>query len=161
MKNKTSLLGRFLLTWLVIGFFSITASSLYAQGGAGVRVGLSIDPDQFYFGGHLERGPIVENLWFRPNLEIGIGSDRTLIGLNIEFAYWIALQSSLWNFYVGAGPAINILIFGDGPPGRDNDVEAGFNMLLGFAHDDGFFTELKVGAFDSPDLKFGVGYSWK
>ena len=161
MRNKTSLLGRFLLAWLVIGLFSITASSLYAQGGAGVRVGLSIDPDQFYFGGHLEKGPIVENLWFRPNLEIGIGSDRTLIGLNIEFAYWIPLQSSLWNFYVGSGPAINILISGDGPPGRDNDVEAGFNMLLGFAHDDGFFTELKVGAFDSPDLKFGVGYSWK
>ncbi len=160
MRNKTSLLGRFLLTWLVIGFFSITASSLYAQGGVGVRVGLSIDPDQFYFGGHLETGPIVENLWFRPNLEIGIGSDRTLIGVNIEFAYWIPLQSSLWNFYVGAGPAINILIFGDGPPGRDNDVEAGFNMLLGFAHDDGFFAELKVGALDSPDLKFGVGYSW-
>jgi len=149
------------LTWLVIGFFSITASSLYAQGGTGVRVGLSIDPDQFYFGGHLERGPVVENLWFRPNLEIGIGSNRTLIGLNFEFAYWIPFQNSLWNFYVGAGPAINIFIFGDNPPGRDNDVEAGFNMLIGFAHDDGFFTELKVGALDSPDLKFGVGYSWE
>ena len=161
MRNKTSLLGRFLLAWLVIGLFSITASSLYAKGGVGVRLGLSIDPDQFYFGGHLEKGPIAGNLWFRPNLEIGIGSDRTLIGLNIEFAYWIPLQSSLWNFYVGSGPAINILISSDGPPGRDNDVEAGFNMLLGFAHDDGFFTELKVGAFDSPDLKFGVGYSWK
>ncbi len=160
MRNRTSLLGRFLLTGLVIGFVSIIAGSLYAQGGAGVRVGLSIDPDQFYFGGHLERGPMVENLWFRPNLEIGIGSDRTLIGLNIEFAYWIPLQNSQLDFYVGAGPALNIFIFHDGPPGRDNVVEAGFNMLLGFAHDDGFFTELKVGALDSPDLKFGVGYSW-
>ncbi len=159
---RDRILGRFLLTWLARGFLFVTTSSLYAQGGAGARVGLSIDPDQFYFGGHLDAGPIVENLWFRPNLEIGIGSDRTLIGLNIEFSYWIPLQSSLWNFYFGAGPAINIFIFGDdGPPGRDNDVEAGFNMLLGLAHDDGFFTELKVGAFDSPDLKFGVGYSWE
>jgi len=161
MRNKTSLLGRFLLTWLVIGFFSITASSLYAQGGAGVRVGLSIDPEQFYFGGHLDAGPIGENLWFRPNLEIGIGDDITLIGLNMEFAYWIPLQSSLWNIYFGAGPAINFFVGNDGPGRGDKGVEAGFNLLVGLAHDDGFFTELKVGALDSPDLKFGVGHSWK
>ncbi len=160
MRNKTSLLGRFLLTWLVIGLFSITASSLCGQGGAGVRVGLSIDPEQFYFGGHHERGPILENLWFRPNLEIGIGSDRTLIGLNIEFAYWIPLESSLWNIYFGAGPAINYFVGNDGPGRGDKGVEAGFNLLVGLAHYDGFFTELKVGALDSPDLKFGVGYSW-
>ncbi len=161
MRNKTSLLGRFLLTWLVIGFVSITASSLSAQGGAGVRVGLSIDPDQFYFGGHLERGTLVENLWFRPNLEIGIGSESTLIGLNIEFAYWIPLQNSQWDFYVGAGPAINIFTFHNGPARRDSEVEAGFNFLLGLAHRDGFFGELNVGALDSPYLKFGVGYSWE
>ncbi len=161
MRNKTTLLGRFLLTWLVIGFLFVTTSSLYAQGGAGARVGLSIDPDQFYFGGHLERGPIVENLWFRPNLEIGIGDDITLIGLNIEFAYWIPLQQSLWKLYFGAGPAINIFVDNDGPGRGNKGVEAGFNLLLGLAHDDGFFTELKVGALDSPELKFGVGYSWK
>ncbi len=161
MRNKTSLLGRFLLTWLVIGFFSITASSLYAQGGIGVRVGVSIDPDQFYFGGHLERGPILENLWFRPNLEIGIGDNLTLIGLNIEFSYWIPLQQSPWKLNFGAGPAINIFVDNDGPGRGNKGVEAGFNLLLGLAHDDGFFGELKVGALDSPDLKFGVGYSWE
>ncbi len=91
-------------------------------------------------GGHLETGPIVGNLRFRPNLEIGIGDDITLIGPNIEFAYWIPLQSSLWNIYFGAGPAINITFFENGPPGRDSDVEAGFNMLMGLAHRDGFFT---------------------
>ncbi|MCH7804341.1 MAG: hypothetical protein IH937_09685 [Acidobacteria bacterium] len=161
MRNKTSLLGRFLLTLLAIGFFFITASSLCAQGGAGVRVGLSIDPEQFYFGGHLDAGPIGENLWFRPNLEIGIGDDITLIGLNMEFTYWIPLQSSLWNIYFGAGPAINFFVGNDGPGRSDKGVEAGFNLLVGLAHYDGFFTELKVGALDSPDLKFGVGYSWK
>ncbi len=48
-----------------------------------------------------------------------------------------------------------------GAPPLNSELRAGFNMLLGFAHDDGFFTELKVGALDSPDLKFGVGYSWE
>ncbi|MEE8403214.1 MAG: hypothetical protein V3R93_05630, partial [Candidatus Hydrothermarchaeaceae archaeon] len=71
------------------------------------------------------------------------------------------LQSSLWNIYFGAGPAINFFVGNDGPGRGDKGVEAGFNLLVGLAHYDGLFTELKVGAFDSPDLKFGVGYSWK
>ncbi len=29
------------------------------------------------------------------------------------------------------------------------------------AHRDGFFTELKIGGLDSPEVKIGVGYSWK
>jgi len=31
----------------------------------------------------------------------------------------------------------------------------------GLAHRDGFFTELKIGGLDSPEVKIGVGYSWK
>jgi hypothetical protein len=32
--------------------------------------------------------------------------------------------------------------------------------VLGFAHKGGFFAEVKVGAFDSPDLKLGMGYTF-
>ena len=163
MKNKKSLIDRCLSTGAVIGLFCLTAGSLQAQGGTGLRVGLSIDPDQVYLGGHLETGPVVEKLRFRPNLEVGLGNDITLIGLNIEFVYWIPLESREWKTYVGGGPAINVFLIDTGPPGSGSDskVEPGFNILMALAHRDGFFTELKLGALDSPDLKFGIGYSWR
>jgi hypothetical protein len=134
--------------------------SAWAQG-AGVRAGVSVDPDQFYFGGHLELGPVVEQLWFRPNLEIGIGNSATVVAINGEFSYPFPLRRREWSVYVGAGPAVNIISF-DNPTGnRDTNVEGGFNFLLGLSHEEGFFTELKVGALDSPDLKFGIGYTFR
>ena len=30
---------------------------------AGIRGGISVDPDQFYFGGHLETPPLVDRLY--------------------------------------------------------------------------------------------------
>jgi hypothetical protein len=150
-----------LLTGLFLAAF--VATPAFAQGGAGVRAGASVDPDQFYFGGHVELGPVVEQLWFRPNVEIGIGSDATVVALNGEFAYWFPLRNREWSAYVGAGPAVNIISFDSpGPGGGDNtEAEGGFNFLLGLAHDRGLFAELKVGALDSPDIKFGIGYTFR
>ena len=146
---------------LFLWIFGATLSN--AQGGAGFRAGASVDPDQFYFGGHLELGPVVEQLWFRPNIEVGIGNNRTLVALNGEFAYWLGFPRNEWSLYVGAGPAVNIIRFDqDNFPRRDNtEVEGGFNILLGLAHDDGFFGELKVGALNSPEVKIGIGYTFR
>ena len=137
--------------------------SVGAQQSVGVRLGVSADPDQFLFGGHLETGPLLERLVFRPNAEIGVGDDLIVIGLNFEFAFKIALDDQAWTPYLGAGPAVNIIYPSDSGRGRgDNDtsVEGGFNILIGVEHDGGLFTELKVGALDSPDLKFIVGYAF-
>ena len=138
------------------------ASSLQAQSGAGIRVGASVDPDQFYFGGHVAVGPLVERLWFRPNLEIGIGDNRTTVGLNGEFTYWFPpFRNSQWSPYIGAGPALNLIRFDEDRFGRrDTAAEGGFNILLGVGHRRGLFAEFKVGALHSPDIKIGVGYSF-
>ena len=138
------------------------ASSSAAQEQVGVRVGVSGDPDQFFFGGHLETAPLLDRLVFRPNAEIGVGSDLVLIAFNLEFAYKMPLEDNPWTVYVGAGPALNILSFGDdGGRGRDDtEVEGGFNILVGAEHGGGLFTEFKIGASNSPDLKFMVGYSF-
>ncbi|MBI1955414.1 MAG: hypothetical protein HYS38_03375 [Acidobacteria bacterium] len=132
------------------------------QEGVGFRFGASVDPDQFYIGGHLGLGPLVEQLWFRPNVEVGIGDNRTLVAFNGEFTYWFPLARQPWSLYVGAGPALNLIRFdADSPRGGDTDAEGGFNILVGLAHRRGLFTEIKVGALRSPEFKLGIGYTFR
>jgi len=149
-----------LLVLLVLSL--LAASPAYAQRHAGVRVGVSGEPAQVFFGGHVETSPVIEHLTFRPNAEVGVGDDTTLIALNFEFAYWIPIERKPWRVYFGAGPAANIYSSGDDGRGRgDSGVTGGFNILIGAQHTKGLFTELKVGAIDSPTIKFTVGYAFK
>lgn len=144
--------------FLVAGLCSVALPSVaHAQaGGAGVRAGVSADPDQFYFGAHFDTGYVVERLSFRPNLEVGLGDDVTTVAGNFEFAYWFPLHRSPWNVYAGGGPAMIISSHHE-----STDVQPGFNLLLGIAHRQGLFTEVKIGLIDSPEVKFGVGYTWR
>jgi hypothetical protein len=127
----------------------------HAQSGFGLRTGYSVDPDQFYFGAHVGVGPLVGRLWFRPNVEIGFGDNVTTFALNAELAYWFSTKSA-WRPYAGGGPALNIYDFDSG-----SETQGGLNFLFGIAHRGGFFGEIKVGAFDSPDFKIGFGYTFK
>lgn len=156
----TRRLRSILPTIIVLG---LSASPAYAQAHAGVRVGVSADPDQFFFGGHVETRPLLEHLTFRPNIEVGIGDHLTLIALNFEFAYWIPVNNKPWRLYLGGGPAANIYSRDGDPPGRGDDdgVAGGFNIVLGIQHSRKLFAELKVGVIDSPDIKFTVGYAFK
>ncbi len=135
---------------------AVSAAPAYAQSG-GVRVGVSSDPSQFYFGGHYETAPFAEELRFRPNVEIGVGDDHTLFAVNFEFAYYFPVQRrNPWSIYIGAGPALNI-----DHVNSSTNTGGGFNILLGAQHSGGFFTEVKVGLVDSPGFKFGVGYTFR
>lgn len=148
---------------LILGFVCLAPGAARAQERAGGRVGVSGDPTQFYFGGHIETQPLVDRLSFRPNVEVGFGDDLTLIAFNFEFVYGIPLPDrSDWRVYLGGGPALNIRSFGDSGRGNgDSDAGGGFNVLVGLEHRGGLFTELKVGVVDSPGLKFAVGYNFK
>ena len=151
------LVTRFVTTLsLVAVLAAISATPALAQD-AGLRGGISIDPDQFYFGGHIETSPLVDRLHFRPNVEVGIGEDLMLIGANMEFVYKFP-QRGGWGFYAGAGPALNVIMIEDVD---DSNVEAGVNVLLGVESSRGLFFEFKLGVLDSPDYKFGVGYTWR
>jgi hypothetical protein len=72
----------------------------------GVRADVSVDPEQFYFGGHAETPPLVDRLHFRPNIEIGIGDETTIAAFNLEFAHQFRSPEA-WNVYAGAGPALH------------------------------------------------------
>lgn len=129
---------------------------------AGIRAGVSADPSQFHFGGHVETDPLVDRLTFRPNIEAGVGDDLTVITFNFEFAYGIPLDNQPWRVYLGGGPALVLVDRNDDRPGRDDsDAGGGFNVMVGLEHREGLFFEFKVGALDSPDVKFTVGYSFR
>ena len=141
----------FLLALLVVS----TAPAAAQDGG--VRGGISVDPDQFYFGGHLETSALVDRLHFRPNVEVGFGDDIMLIAANMEFVYKFPSRSG-WALYAGGGPALNIYTFDDID---DSATEAGFNVVIGAEQSRGLFFEFKIGAIDSPDFKFGVGWTFR
>jgi hypothetical protein len=140
----------------LLGLVVFSATSAAAQD-PGIRAGLSVDPDQFYFGGHLETGPLVDRLHFRPNLEVGFGDDLTLIAANMEFVYKFPSRSG-WTFYAGGGPALNVFI---DDATDDSNTEAGLNLLIGVEQARGLFFEFKFGVVDSPDFKFGVGWTFR
>ena len=139
---------------------AIAANPAEAQVAPGVQAGASLDPDQVYIGGHLETSPLVDRLRFRPNVDIGLGNDVTLIAVNLDFTYAFTANRP-WNVYAGAGPAINVFRFDNGSFDNGSATEAGFNFLIGAKHQTGLFFEMKVGTMDSPDLKFGVGYTFR
>ncbi len=139
----------------LLGLMVISSTPAVAQDG-GIRGGLSVDPDQIYFGGHLETAPLVSRLHFRPNVEIGVGDDLMRIGANMEFVYKFPSRSG-WSLYAGAGPALNIVMVDD----ADTETDAGFNILVGAEQSRGLFFEFKIGAIDSPDFKFGVGWTFR
>ena len=56
-----------------------------------------------------------------------------------------------------AGPTINWYDFDNG----DSDTEGGFNFIVGAKQSGRLFFELKIGVEGSPDLKFGVGYTFR
>jgi hypothetical protein len=146
------------LLFVVPALFALAVPA-YAQG-PGVRGGISIDPDQFYFGGHYETDALVDRLHFRPNLEVGLGDDVVTTGLNFEFIYKFPTRSA-WRLYAGGGPAVNFYSFDrDGADG-DTETEGGLNFLFGAESSNGLFFEIKVGAIDSPDVKFGVGFTFR
>ena len=149
-KKENTIVRKFLLA----GLFVIAGAASAAAQSAGVRAGVSGSPDQFYFGLHYETEPLIEVVRFKPNFEVGVGNDQTLVAINLEFVGKFPIQREPWDFYLGAGPALVIDKVNNG----GTSTGGGFNILLGIEHKKGLFAELKVGFVDSPSVKFGVGY---
>jgi len=135
---------------------AIAADPAEAQVAPGGQAGVSLDPDQFYFGGHIESSPLVDQLRFRPSVDVGIGGNAGLVAANFEFTYTFP-GSRRWNPYVGGGPAVNFF----NPDVGDSQSQAGLNFLVGAKNNAGVFFEIKIGVEGSPDLKFGVGYTFR
>lgn len=149
--------GRFVIrvSFLLPALLHLVVGAASAQ--VGVRGGISVDPDQGYFGVHYETAPLIDRLYFRPNAELGLGDDLTHVGLNMEFVYQFPRRRRDWNMYAGGGPALNFYRFSN----DNTNTEGGLNLMIGVEQTRGLMFEAKFGVFDSPDFKFGVGWTFK
>lgn len=159
--RKFSLFGNKAVLLLAV-IICFSDSSAMAQTKFGLRAGASMDPDQFHFGFHVISDPLIPNFTFRPNLEIGLGDNRTIAAANLELAFGIPIPETQFSIYAGAGPALIVSRFDNSAQqNRDTDIGGGFNFLFGLEHNSGLLGEVKVGAIDSPELKITIGYTFQ
>lgn len=153
MSNFVLFTRRSLAGWLFLAVLFLPNSRAEAQG-VGFQGGVTVDPEQVFVGTHVETGELFRNLRFRPGIDGGFGGDFSLATINIEFLYQVEFGRSGWSLYQGGGPAVVLL-----RRNEDTSVHAGSFFTFGFAHENGFFTDFKIGNGSAPTLKFAVGYT--
>jgi hypothetical protein len=122
----------------------------------GFQGGVSIDPEQVFAGVFWQTPPIANRFHVRPGIDGGFGDDLRLATINIDFIARFPLGASGWNLIQGGGPVIVITKVEDF---EGTDTSAGFSYIVGFAHDNGFFGEFRIGGGNVPVLKMGAGWA--
>jgi hypothetical protein len=125
--------------------------------GLGPRVGFSINPDQFTFGGQADFGdPFPHFNWLFPVIEVGIGDSQTLTSIGTDLLYRLYDRWGVWTPYLGG--EIDFLIDSVDTPGGGNDTSTDLGLMGIFGVEKGigenrFALEMKFQLADSPDLK--------
>jgi hypothetical protein len=133
--------------------------------GLGPRVGFSIDPDQFVFGGHADFGdPFPSITWLLPVVEIGVGDDATVTTIGTDMFYKFSDRWGAWTPYAGAEVAF--LIASVELPGGDDDTDTDLGLMglfgveKGIGEENRFSMEVKFELVDAPDVKFLVSWTF-
>lgn len=126
----------------------------------GLRIGVTVDPDQIHFGAHVDGGHFAPRVRFQPSFEFGLGDDRRVGAFNIDALY--EFDPRPWRPYLGGGLGVALVDFDeDFPRRRDDDLEvgAGLNVLAGIEWGPGhrYLLEVRAGLGDLPDLKVTAG----
>lgn len=148
-----------IVTVLAACFAGLWAPQTSAQSLISFSGGASIDPKQVYAGVAWESPDIGGRFKLRPGIDGGFGDGLRLATINLDLVVKFPLGTSGWTLVQGGGPVITlskVTGFEDAP----NELHAGGSYLFGFAHDNGFFTEFRVGGGNYvPQLKLGVGWA--
>jgi len=142
----------------------------------GVRAGVSLDPELIVLGVQAQLGPFFgPNVYFRPNVEFGIGEVTALFALNPEIIYQLPATSRRgnWTPYAGIGPGFSFLHQNFERNTSSNSVgnrvdfgefhsSTALNILGGLRSRSGVFVELKTSVYASPApvLRIMVGYNF-
>jgi hypothetical protein len=149
---------RFVLAAVCSMLFAVPAA---AQSSISFSGGASIDPEQVYAGVAWQSPDIGGRFRVRPGIDGGFGDGLRLANINIDFIVKFPLGTSGWSLIQGGGPVISISTYSDFEDDSP-ELNAGGSYLFGFAHDNGFFGEFRVGGGGFvPQLKLGVGWSVK
>jgi hypothetical protein len=134
--------------------------------GAGVRAGVSLDPELLNVGVHATLGPFFkQGIALRPNVEYGFGELTKMFAINLEVVYFFPNEGEERRFYVGAGPGLNFIDRGleveeSGIDFDDFDYDTGLNLLGGVEWRDGPFVEFKASAYGGPSIRVQIGYTF-
>jgi hypothetical protein len=145
---------------VVASIVVMTAGSVTAPAdtSAVLRGGLSVDPDQFLVGAHLNLSPVGENVYIVPSAEAGFGDDLFTLSFNGDVQYRFDVRrGSEVRPYAGGGLTLYYVDFDGG-----SDSELGVSVLGGifFARTSGnpMFLEVKAGLSNEvPDWKIVFG----
>jgi hypothetical protein len=136
-----------LLSFLTLALVTFAAP---AFAGAGLHLGMTVNPDDFLLGLHFESAAVAPSVTLVPSAEVGFG-DATMIAGNLDLHYTFKTQSELAP-YAGGGITLNWF---DNDGGSETDF--GGSILAGIKLSPKYFLEGKVGLGDVPDWKFYVG----
>lgn len=138
------------------------SSPALAQSSIGFTGGASIDPEQVYAGVFWQSPDIGGRFRLRPGLDGGFGNGLRLATINFDFVYLVPLGQGPWKFVTGGGPTVALTRLSDDEfADLGTEVSGGGSYLFGFAHDNGFFTEFRLGGGNVPSLKIGAGWAVK
>jgi hypothetical protein len=147
---------------LAIVVLALDVAPALADTSAGIRAGLSVDPDQFLFGGQLNLDPVGRHVYIVPSAELGLGDNLTTLSFNGDVQYRFPVsQGSDVRPYAGGGLAIYWVDL----DGGGSNTEVGVNVLggifFGNASGNPMFIDVKLGLVDEvPDWKFVFGINF-
>jgi hypothetical protein len=130
-----------------------------AQSSVGFSGGATIDPKQIYGGVYWQSPDIGGRFRIRPGIDGATGDGLRLASINIDLIALFPLGKSHWSLVQGGGPSIVIATLSD-VNDSPKEVHAGGSYLFGFAHENGFFTEFRIGGGGFvPNFKVGAGWA--
>jgi hypothetical protein len=145
---------------LFAALLCLNARSAAAQSSINFNGGASIDPEQVYAGVSWASPDLGGRFRIRPGIDGGFGDGIRLATINLDLIVKFPLGTSGWTLVQGGGPVISIAKYTGEFEDLPRELHAGGSYLFGFEHDNGFFTEFRVGGGGFvPQLKLGVGWS--
>lgn len=153
------MLRRVIVPLAIVVMLPSVASAGYTY--YGTHMGFAQGAHQMVLGGQLQFNGIAPRMAFVPGLDYGFSDRSSVLTLNTDFHVNLTYDTT-WQPYVGAGVSMDVWSKAN-RTGRDEDpLRPGGQLIMGIAtynHGGRFFTELKLGVRDSPEVKMLAGWN--